>query len=55
MDQEINKIWRDDLLRRKDDARFIFKFIENRIAERGKLSKKRCFVVNIDADWGECK
>jgi KAP-like P-loop domain-containing protein len=55
MDPDIDDIWRDDLLRRKDDARFIFNFIENRIAERGKLGKKRSFVLNIDADWGEGK
>jgi hypothetical protein len=52
---DISDIWDDDLLGRETDARFIIEFLINRIAERGVLGGKRCFVLNVDADWGHGK
>ncbi|HSE38850.1 MAG TPA: P-loop NTPase fold protein [Blastocatellia bacterium] len=52
---DISDIWDDDLLGRETDARFIIEFLINRIAERGALGGKRCFVLNVDAEWGHGK
>lgn len=48
-------LWNGDRLGREEDAAFIRKFLERRIAERGEAGKKRSYVLNLDAGWGHGK
>jgi len=45
--------WADDLLRRKDDATFLYHFLMGQ-AER-RAAENRSYVLNLDADWGNGK
>lgn len=48
-------LWADDLLGRKQDADFLIRFLEARVAERRDQGKTASYVLNIDAPWGAGK
>ena len=48
----VDEIWRDDLLGRKQDARFIADFIAGQIDVRRKTDRVASYVLNIDSPWG---
>ncbi|CAM5652608.1 hypothetical protein MAUB1S_11323 [Mycolicibacterium aubagnense] len=45
-------IWKDDLLGRRDDARFITDFIRGQIELRRKSGRVASYVLNVDSPWG---
>jgi KAP family P-loop domain len=49
------QLWADDLLRRKDDATLLYKFLTARYAERAYSGSVGAYVLNIDAEWGRGK
>lgn len=53
--ETLNDIWADDLLDRRADAEYLETFLLNRISERSEAGKKKSYVLNIDAQWGDGK
>jgi predicted KAP-like P-loop ATPase len=51
----VEDIWKDDLLGRKADAQLIVEFITKRVEEQVKLGNSSCYVLNLDAKWGQGK
>ena len=45
-------IWDDDHLERWKDAKFLHRFLVNRIAEHGQADHTKSYVLNLDAKWG---
>lgn len=52
MDQIAKDFWKDDLLGRKDEAKFLSQLVDARRADAQKLNVPFTLVVNVDADWG---
>jgi len=52
---ERDEIWVDDLLNRKDDARFIIDFLSRRSKELVEVGGAKSFVLNINSEWGQGK
>ncbi len=48
----LEEIWKDDLLRRRGDAKFLETFLVARSTERAGGPSPGSFVLEIDAEWG---
>lgn len=48
-------MWRDDLLDREGDARFLIDFLSRRSEELADSGQAKSFVLNINAEWGQGK
>lgn len=55
MAASIDEIWKDDLLGRSEDAKFLLNFLIRRIKERGDVGLPRSYVLNLNAAWGHGK
>ncbi|TIN25182.1 MAG: hypothetical protein E5Y31_16540 [Mesorhizobium sp.] len=53
--KEIDEVWKDDKIGRKNDARFIIDFLVQSVDLRKRLGKTASFVLNIDSEWGSGK
>jgi hypothetical protein len=51
----LDEIWADDLLDRKDDALFLYRFLSGQHQKKKAAGMRASFVLNIDADWGAGK
>lgn len=49
------EIWTGDFFHRSEDARFLKRFLLERVRERGDLGVRSGYVLNIDAGWGRGK
>jgi hypothetical protein len=54
-EDDIDNIWKDDLLGRAEDAKFLTTFLRNRSEELVQRGERKAYVLNIDADWGAGK
>ncbi|MER9629658.1 P-loop NTPase fold protein [Mesorhizobium sp. M0296] len=54
-EEELEAIWADDLLGRKQDASFLQQFLVARVTERQAAGKTGSYVIDIDAQWGAGK
>jgi hypothetical protein len=48
-------LWRDDLLDRKGEARFLIDFLSRRSLQLAEKGQAKSFVLNINAEWGQGK
>jgi hypothetical protein len=48
-------MWREDLLGRAGDARFLIDFLSRRSRELAHAGQAKSFVLNINAEWGQGK
>lgn len=53
--KEIDEVWKDDKIGRKNDARFIIDFLIQSVDLRKRLGKTASYVLNIDSEWGSGK
>jgi hypothetical protein len=52
---EIDKIWKDDLLSRRQEAALLYQFMCARFEERQSENTRGSYVLNLDEDWGRGK
>ncbi|WP_174800713.1 KAP family P-loop NTPase fold protein [Martelella limonii] len=50
-----DEIWHEDRLNREADAKFLIRFLINRIEERARSGRTRSYVLNVNASWGTGK
>lgn len=53
--KEIDEVWKDDKIGRKNDARFIVDFLVQSVDLRKRLGRTASYVLNIDSEWGSGK
>ena len=53
--KNIDGIWADDLLGRREDAEFLKTFLANRADEYGARKIAQSYVLNLNAEWGQGK
>lgn len=52
---DLEKIWKDDFLGRREDADWLAVFLRNRSIEMARQEELRSYVLNLDAQWGSGK
>ena len=53
--KNVDKIWEDDKIGRKNDARFVIDFLVQSVELRKRHGKVASYVLNIDSEWGSGK
>ncbi|RWM29778.1 P-loop NTPase fold protein [Mesorhizobium sp.] len=53
--KDVDKIWEDDKIGRKNDARFVIDFLVQSVGLRKRQGKVASYVLNIDGEWGSGK
>lgn len=48
-------IWEGDLLGREEDAKYLLRFLVNRVQHNKGYGRQGAYVLNLDAEWGQGK